>query len=270
MKNLYSRKSICVILWLYLVIAAYVNSLLYIESLAHLPPRAERRSIEVLSQRTDMNFTESEYGLIKEQTGLGKAAVNALNSPGELEKYQEIYYTFPDYQCIRWSPISWEEHVEFPCVDFPSLEDGDILITRSSHIMSWRNGHAAIVIDGEKGLTAEAVVIGERSSVQDISKWKHYPNFLVLRLKDASSEERKRIAEAAEKYLVDKPYYVFVGIFPAKYSSIDKVSGTQCAHLVWSAYASRGYDIDSDKGLIVTPKDIADSELLEVVQSYGY
>lgn len=270
MKNLYSRKSICFILWLYLVIAAYFNSLFYIEGLAHLPPRTEKINIDFLSQRADLNFTESEYELIKEQTGLGKAAVNALNNPGELGKYQDIFYTSPDYRCIRWSPISWEEHVEVPCVEFPSLEDGDILITRSSHIMSWRNGHAAIVIDGEKGLTAEAVVIGERSSVQDISKWKHYPNFLVLRLKNATAEERKLIAEAAEKHLVDKPYYVFVGIFPAKFSSIDKISGTQCAHLVWSAYASRGYDIDSDKGLIVTPEDIAGSELLEVVQSYGY
>ena len=54
-----------------------------------------------------------------------------------------------------------------------------------------------------------------------------------------------------------------------KYSSIDSVRGTQCAHLVWLAYAAYGYDIDSNGGLIVTPKDIAESELFEVVQIYG-
>ena len=44
---------------------------------------------------------------------------------------------------------------------------------------------------------------------------------------------------------------------------------TQCSHLVWYPYAQFGYDIDSDGSWLVTPKDITNSEYLEVVQVYG-
>ena len=47
------------------------------------------------------------------------------------------------------------------------------------------------------------------------------------------------------------------------------LGGTQCAHLIWSAFAAAGYDIDSDGGWLVTPRDLARSPLLEVVQVYG-
>ena len=44
---------------------------------------------------------------------------------------------------------------------------------------------------------------------------------------------------------------------------------TSCAHLVWEAYQSTGLDLDSDGGKIVTVKDLANSEYLDVVQVYG-
>ena len=45
---------------------------------------------------------------------------------------------------------------------------------------------------------------------------------------------------------------------------------THCSHLVWQAYKHFGYDIDSDGGPLVTCNDIARSDLLEVVQVYGF
>jgi hypothetical protein len=39
--------------------------------------------------------------------------------------------------------------------------------------------------------------------------------------------------------------------------------------VVWYPYERYGYDLDSDGFWLVTPKDIANSDLLEVVQVYG-
>lgn len=263
------KKTLLYILWLYCAVSLYLASYFYTETIAHIPPRAEKSDLSGIISEGRTALAESDYSFIFEQTGLGKAAVDDLQSLGELEEYQRIYFAPVEYKCRRNSPVSSEEYVISPQLKFASIEEGDILITRSSHVFSWRNGHAAIVIDAEEGRTLEAVVIGKNSSIQNITKWERYPNITVLRLKNASAEERKQIANTAEKYLNDKPYNLIVGLFPQKYSNIETVGATQCAHLVWLAYASAGYDIDSDKGLIVTPKDILESELFETVQTYG-
>jgi hypothetical protein len=39
--------------------------------------------------------------------------------------------------------------------------------------------------------------------------------------------------------------------------------------LVWYAYQRFGYDLDSDGGFLVTPKDISDSEELIIIQKFG-
>lgn len=263
------KKTIIYILWLYCVLSLYLASYFYTETIAHIPPRAEKADLSEIISEERKSLTQKDYSFIFEQTGLGKAAVDELQSLAELEEYRRIYFAPVEYRCQMNSPVSYEEYVIKPQLKLASIEDGDILITRSSHVLSWRNGHAAIVINAEEGRTLEAVVIGKNSSIQNISKWERYPNIAVLRLKNASAEERRSIAQTAEKYLNDKPYNLIVGLFPRKYSDIETVGATQCAHLVWLAYASAGYDIDSDKGLIVTPKDILESELFETVQTYG-
>lgn len=263
------KKTILYILWLYCAVSLYLASYFYTETIAHIPPCAEKADLSHLISAGREALTEEDYSFIFEQTGLGKAAVNDLPSLSELEEYQRIYFAPVEYKCKRNSPVSSEEYVTDPQFKLASVEEGDILITRSSHVFSWRNGHAAIVIDAKEGRTLEAVVIGKNSSIQNISKWERYPNIAVLRLKNASAEERRKIAQTAEKYLNDKPYNLIVGLFPQKYSDIETAGATQCAHLVWLAYASAGYDIDSDKGSIVTPKDILESDLFETVQTYG-
>ena len=263
------KKTILYILWLYCLISLYLASYFYTETIAHIPPYAEKSDLSPVISAERETLTKEDYSFIFAQTGLGRSAADELQSLAELEEYQRIYFAPVEYRCIRNSPVSSEEYVTAPQLKLASIEEGDILITRSSHVFSWRNGHAAIVIDAEEGRTLEAVVIGKNSSIQNISKWERYPNIAVLRLKNASAEERKKIANTAEKYLNDKPYNLIVGLFPRKYSDIETAGATQCAHLVWLAYASAGYDIDSDKGLIVTPKDILESDLFETVQTYG-
>lgn len=267
MKN--GRKITLWLLWICLVLAMYSSSLIYIEPMAHVYPKAERTSLENIERKTPETLTESDFELIFAQTGLGKAAAETLTDLKELEYYQNCYYSDIEYIRFANSAFSSEEYVEYPNVSLDFIEKGDILITHSSSVFSWRNGHAAIVTDAENGETLEAVVIGQKTCLQNIEKWRHYPNFLVLRLKGADAQLRSDIADTAKELLCEKPYCLLTGVFSPKYSDRENIAGTQCAHLVWLAYAYYGYDIDSDKGLIVTPKDISESDLLETVQSFG-
>ena len=263
------KKWLFLIYIVYGVIAAYISSLFYVEALAYIPPLYERQDISLLTVKVSSEYTESDYEFIRTQTGLGRQAVNSLTSTEQLLKYQDRYFSGADFVCTMNSPVSFEERISGADTLLAPLEDGDILITNCSHVLSWRNGHAAIVVDAERGVTLEAVVIGSNSRTQDISKWTRYPNFAVLRLKGADKKERAKIARSAMENLDDIPYKVSIGFFPAKYSELSLASGTQCAHLVWLAYAANGYDIDSNHGLIVTPEDILESDLFERVQTFG-
>lgn len=163
----------------------------------------------------------------------------------------------------------------------PCVEEGDILITFNSHFLGWRNGHAAMVVDAKRGLTLEASVLGSDTAVMSMEHWKQYPSFVVLRLKGADREERSAIAEYAGEQMTGVPYRLTAGwgdwIYSAECASSqvsdtptgEAITGTQCAHLVWYVYEQFGYDLDSDGGLVVTPRDLYESPMLEVVQVYG-
>lgn len=263
------KKLLLTSLIIYQIIAAYTASLFYTEIMAYIPPKCEKADISQIIQKGAGNLTDEDYLTIFGQTGLGKPAVDSLESLELLSDYQENYFIPEKFDCKRNSPVSCEERITGTPAKLAPLQDGDILVTNCSHVLSWRNGHAAIVIDAEKGITLEAVVIGMDSKTQNISKWTKYPNFAILRLKNADEAERAAIAANAMEHLNKIPYNVFSGFYPAKYCPADKVSGTQCAHLVWLAYAYGGYDIDSDKGLIVTPNDILNSGFFEIVQTHG-
>src|SRR5699024_10767245 len=94
-----------------------------------------------------------------------------------------------------------------------ALENGDTLITSSSHVLGFRNGHCAIVIDAEKEIILEAAFIGRNSEFSTVDRFRKYSSVAVFRLKDVSSEIRSQIAEFAAQSLVNKPYSLFAGIF---------------------------------------------------------
>lgn len=153
----------------------------------------------------------------------------------------------------------------------PTVRDGDILVTFSGHFFGWRSGHAGVVVDAEEGVVLEAVAVGYDSEFCALKYWENYPCFVLLRLKDSTEEETAEIAAYAAEYLAGVPYRLLS--FTQKTESAAEISGmisgTQCAHLVWAAYAHFGYDLDGDGGKIVTPADLCESDLLEVVQIYG-
>lgn len=146
---------------------------------------------------------------------------------------------------------------------FTNLQNGDILVTDSTYCFCFRHGHAALVIDAEQGITLEAFGLGTESEYSRVSEWRRYPHVLVLRL-SASEEEREEIIEYAMEELTGIPYMLSPGMIDDK-DMDEEYWGTQCAHLIWAAFFSQGYDIDGDGGWLVTPEDFVKSELLKIV-----
>jgi len=146
---------------------------------------------------------------------------------------------------------------------FTDIQDGDILVTDSTYCLCFRHGHAALVVDADKGITLEAFGLGTESEFSRLEEWRRYPHVVILRLR-ASEHIRKGVAEYAGKYLVGVPYMLSPGVVDDK-DMDGSYWGTQCAHLVWAAFAACGYDVDGDGGWLVTPKDFTSSELLQII-----
>ncbi len=249
----------------------------FVEKQAHVRPDYPKEDLSRLLEKD--RFSDQDYQTIYQQSGLGKTAVDKLlereNGKKSILNFQEKFFQKVKIVCEPNSIISNEERLvddrgkTVQGTQFADLQNGYVLLTKSSHTFWWRNGHAAIVVDAERGETLESVVLGSNSCIQDVNKWLNYPNFIVLKLKDADPLLLDRIASFAKTYLNDIPYALTSGVFRKKYEPSAEISGTQCAHLIWRAFIEYGFDLDSNGGSIVTPKDIVNSQLFEVVQLYG-
>ena len=80
------------------------------------------------------------------------------------------------------------------------LEDGDIIVSASTHLSCMRIGHAGLVTDGENNEVLQAVAYGEPSEIGFMTDFTDRVNYMVLRPK-FSEEVRKSVAEYAEKNL---------------------------------------------------------------------
>lgn len=269
------------------------------EAHAHITPGYPKENIEFLIHKSaeGEKLSERDYELLFRQTGLGRAAVDFLignNREQELLGLQEMFFADVTVECEANTIVTREERITADA-SIPYVENGDILITFNSHALGWRNGHAAMVVDAEKRLTLEARVLGTSTTVMSMNHWESYPSFVVLRLKNTTKEQREAIASYAVENLTDIPYRLEAGVMERLKkllttslarmkatgadhadnlagnggTAITTLSGTHCAHLVWYAYEYFGYDLDSDGGMIVTPGDIFESPLLEIVQIYG-
>lgn len=170
-------------------------------------------------------------------------------------------YDCPDtYLCRPISLFTREELLTRRTHTLPPLENGDILLTFSTHTFGWRHGHAGLVVDAEQGLVLEAQQLGSPSSLAQAEHWSRYPTLQVLRLKDADSEVRQAAAAYAAGSLAGLPYRLSSGLLPARG---EEIASVQCAYLVWCAYSRQGWDLDGDGGRLVTVADLASSPLLE-------
>lgn len=248
---------------------------------AHYTPPYAKQDILPLLQKDSR--TEAETELLYRQTGLTAPSLMALKDrPDEILAIQEAF--FRDYELEHEGVATFTAHdrilgyrmqengqtgVQSCLIPFAPLEEGDVIVTSSCHTFGWRNGHAALVVDVEKGLTFECIGPGCESGYGDLLWFKTAANFLVLRLKDKTADERREIAEYAVQHLGGLRYSIFTGIFSPKDQG-DAPKTTHCSHLVWQAFKKFGFDIDSDGGPVCTAKDIANSGCFELIQVFGF
>ncbi len=215
-------------------------------------------------------FSADDYALLYQQTGLTKLGVDGLMQNRRKDKIKLIQRRYFSALNIRYDPIL--PYVAVGYLDdygvLCALEDGDIIVSASTSIAGIRVGHAALVVDGEQEIVLESLQIGYDSSFAEAVTETEMSTYMVLRPTGIPLETRKAVAKYAKEQLFGVPYNQIVGLIPRKYQ--EEITSTQCSHLCWYAYKKFGYDIDSNGGIFVAPKDIANSSYLEVVQIFGF
>ncbi|MEA5095455.1 MAG: hypothetical protein VB128_10915 [Sedimentibacter saalensis] len=271
------KKSTIAIIVVLLIIAVIAILEEVIEPIGYIRPDYPKEDISNILENE--NLTDEDYKTLFYQTGLGKTAVDELleksDGKDEIIKFQELFLRNNNVLCEPIGIITSQESIvndegkPMYGFNFAPYKNGYVLITKATHSLGWRHGHAAIITDAEKGETLEAVILGTNTMFQNINKWRAYPSFMMLKLRDTSQETLDEIAEFAKNNMNDVPYGLFVGLLSSKNPIPEKLKSTQCSHLVWYPFMQSGYDVDYDGSWLVTPKDIANSDLFEVVQIYG-
>lgn len=180
----------------------------------------------VLSEKT---LKPEDYDLLMRQTGLGKSAVNLLKAQGEegvqqILHYQDLFFAQRYIQCepmlgwfTREDVMTTESGEPMRAPPIIAAEPGDIIVSLSTHSFGWKHGHAGLVVDAET--TLESRVLGQNSETSSIDSWRQFANYAVLRVKDASPEERQEVADYGMEVLHDVPYRLTAGVFHEKAAS---------------------------------------------------
>jgi len=271
------KKALIAFITIIIIIAAIATVEKLIEPMGYFRPDYDKRDITGILEKEVLS--DDDYKELFYQTGLGKTAVDEIlkdkSGKEKILEFQKNFFTEYNISSEKFAVIVNHESLVdekgkiIYGFDLAPYENGYVLITKATHSLGWRHGHAGIITDAENEETLEAVLLGQDSMLQNINKWRSFPSFIMLKLKDASQEELDKIAEFAKINLLDVPYGLSVGLTSKKNPEPSNITTTQCAHIVWYPFMQFGYDIDSDGTWLVTPKDIANSDLFEVVQIYG-
>jgi len=217
------------------------------------------------------NLSEDDYRTIFMQTGISPGAAKKIIHNKDFEflevlnkKFFQKNETYKNYIAY---PITLEERRKDDKVPMVELKKGDILVTFSTHTLDWRHGHCGLVVDEWGTRVLEHASVGKKSNVVSSGHWRTYGNFVVLRYPD--EEIASKAADYAQDNLVGIDYSIFAGLLDKDKSDNLKDSTSHCSHIVWQAYKALGVDIDYNEGSIVTPRDIAMSDKLKVVQVLG-
>ena len=226
--------------------------------------------IEISGLLDKTELSDSDYEVLYSQTGLTRLGIDGLlanDRKDRILQIQELYFSVEriTYRSILpYVAVGYLDGYGVLC----ALEDGDIIVSASTSIAGIRVGHAALVVDGKQRTVLESLQIGYDSSFADAETETEMSTYMVLRPTGIPLETRKAVAEYAKNELVGVPYNQIIGLIPRKYT--EEITSTHCSHLCWYAYKKFGYDIDSNGGILVAPRDIANSSYFEVVQIYGF
>ncbi len=215
--------------------------------------------------------TDADYEFLYAQTGLTKLGVDGLLEKGErsrIYQIQDFYFKNHEVVCEPFFPYTYIETLKSGRGTFCALEEGDIIVSATTHSFFLRVGHATIVVDGAREVLGES--LGPGSPSDTVGAWTiaDLADFMVLRPTGIPTEVRGEVANYVEKELMGIDYDFTVGILSKKFP--DEIKKTQCAHFCWYGYKKFGYDIDANGGLTVKPQDIANSPYFEVVQIFGF
>lgn len=224
---------------------------------------------------------EEDYALLFSQTGLGRPAIDDLLALGDtgaaqILETQSAFWGHPGEAPCSPLGITTREHRFLDengnarsMVPLAPLKNGDIIVTLSTHTAGWSHGHAGLVVDAERCVTLESVVLGSLSSQMNANHWRSYSTMVVLRPK-ADDETGEKVVRLALDKLDHIPYSLVSGAFGDKFQPLDGPHSAHCGYLPWYAWMAAGVDLDSDGGRIAAPEDFLHSPNMEIVQVFGF
>ena len=232
-------------------------------------PDYEKTDISAILAKEELS--DEDYEILYAQTGLTEKGIDrcrARGAEGKLraERIQRDYFTEHTVANEKFAPLVCTDRIG-SYIQHAYLEPGDIVVTSATHLTGWRIGHAGLVT-GANGSVLQANAIGDKSALASISDFTSRVNFMIFSVRDevASESVKNEVAAYAKENLLGKVYDPTAGVLSDK----NKVDRTQCAHIVWYAWKQFGIDLDSNGGPVVTPKNIANSDKLELIQVFGF
>lgn len=231
-------------------------------------PTVEKAEIEPILRKESL--TSEDYALLYRQTGVSAIGIDRARTHGEsgirrILLIQSAYFSQKKIKHDNFAPLMCTDFVTGNDIPHIYLEDGDILVTASTHFSAFRMGHAGIVTNGIREDILQAEAYGANSCIGEPGDFTDHASFLILRPK-ADSDTVAAVVDYAKKNLVGIPYNAFAGIFTNK----ESIQSTQCAHLIWYAFHLFGVELTDPGKSLILPFDLANSDALEVVQVYGF
>lgn len=235
----------------------------------------EGEPIDLISILNKPVLSDTDFDIIFKQTGLAKPLVEELQKEPDFKetllRFQDNYLKEQRVERSNMNAItridkSFDENDKaIQSFELAPYQNGYIFLTKSTYTFNWRHGHAGIVVDAKRGKVLESLEPGTTSALQNASTWQFYPTFKMMRPKNTPQETLDAIAAYAYNNLYDIPYNIL-----ALKNQGDSVTSTECSLLVWQAFNAFGIDIDANKGIFVSPQNIAKSPYLETLQIFGF
>ena len=194
-------------------------------------PDYEKADINALLNKDKLS--RDDYDLLYRQTGLTEIGIERELKRGEegKRKIEEIQGAFfTPREMIRQYVAAWM------CIDVIRGAAPNVALETGDIIVS-ASTHISSLRIGHAGL----VVDGEKGEVLQATAY-------------------------AKENLVGIPYDAFAGVITHK----DAIPRTQCAHVVWYAYKQFGVDLANQNKLMILPYDLAGSDAVDVVQTFGF
>ncbi len=226
-----------------------------------------------LDEYLNGELTDEAYEVLYRQTGLTKIGVDRAIERGDagkrlVKQIQDDFFEPHEVKNGQVAPYACTDFIETHIANI-YLEDGDIIVTSSTHISFVRIGHAGLVTGGGTlGSVMQANAYGTYSRIGTVRDFTDRVNFMVLRPdpNKISAETIQNVVDYAKTSLIGIPYEGLAGLLTNK----NDIGKTQCAHIIWYAFKQFGIDLDSNGGCMVVPYDLANSDYLQPVQVFGF